>query len=93
LPHGNELHIPAEFAPTVELEWRNRGCDNLVERRKAELRRVAKSHIEAMEKKAILEIEMQSLDARTQIAASGLTSAAAQSFIAQLPTVEGSCRV
>jgi hypothetical protein len=31
---------------------------------------------------------MQCLDAQTQIAASGLTSAAAQSFIAQLPTVE-----
>jgi hypothetical protein len=84
----HELHIPAEFAPTLELEWRTRGCDNLVERRKAELRRVAKSQIEAMEKKAILEIEMQSLDAQTQIAASGLSSAASQSFIAQLPTIE-----
>ena len=83
-----ELRIPEVFAPTLALEWRHRGGDNLLERRKAELRKVATSRIEAMEKKAILEIEMQSLDAQTQIAASGLTSAAAQSFIAQLPSVE-----
>jgi hypothetical protein len=50
--------------------------------------KMAESHIEATEKKAILEIEMQSLDAQMQIVASGLSSAAAQSFITQLPTVE-----
>jgi hypothetical protein len=83
-----ELRIPENFAPTLELEWRHRGYDNQLEQRKTELRKVATSRIEAMEKKAILEIEMQSLDAQTQIAASGLTSAAARSFIAQLPTVE-----
>jgi hypothetical protein len=83
-----ELRIPENFAPTLDLQWSHRGYYNLLERRKTELRKAATSRIEAMEKKAILEIEMQSLDAQTQIAASGLTSAAAQSFIAQLPTVE-----
>ena len=83
----SELHIPEGFAPTLELEWRHRGCDSLIERRKAELRKVATTRIEAMEK-AIVEIEMQSLNAQTQVAASGLTSAAAQSFIEQSPSVE-----
>jgi hypothetical protein len=83
----SELRIPEDFGPTLELEWRHRGCDNLLDRRKAELRKVATSRIEAMEKKAIVEIEMQSLNAQ-KVAASGLTSAAAQSFIAQLPSVE-----
>jgi hypothetical protein len=82
------LRIPQNFAPTLDLQWSHRGYDNLLERRKTELRKAATSRIEAMEKKAILEIEMQSLDAQTQIAASGLTSAAAETFIAQLPTIE-----
>jgi hypothetical protein len=46
---------------------------------------VATSHVEAMENKGILDFGMQSVDAHTQIAASGVTSVAAQSFIAQLP--------
>jgi hypothetical protein len=46
---------------------------------------VATSHVEAMESKGILDFGMQSVDAHTQIAASGLTSVAAQSFIAQSP--------
>ena len=62
-----ELRIPENFAPTLELEWRHRGYDNQLEQRKTELRKVATSRIVAMEKKAVLEIEMQSLDAQTQI--------------------------
>ena len=83
-----ELRIPEAFAPTLQLIWHNRGGDNLVERRKAELRKAATARIEAMEKKAIVEIEMQSLHAQIQLAASALTSAAAQSFFEQLPAVE-----
>lgn len=79
-----ELRIPENFAPTLELEWRHRGY----ELRKAELRKAAMSRIEVMEKKAIVEIEMQSLNAQTHVAASGLTSSAAQSFIAQLPSIK-----
>ena len=81
-----ELRIPEAFAPTLGLEWRHRGGDSLVERRKAELRKTATARIEAT--KAIVEIEMHALHAQTEIAASALTSAAGQSFIAQLPTVE-----
>ena len=76
------------FALTLELELRHRGYDNQLEQRKTELRKVATSRIVAMEKKAVLEIESQILDAQTQIATSCGLSAAAQSFIAQLPTVD-----
>ena len=83
-----ELRIPEGFAPTLELVWHHRGHDNMVEQRKVELRKLATSRIEAMGRKAIIEVEMQSLNGQTQIAASGLTSAAARSFIAQLPAVK-----
>lgn len=83
-----ELGIPARFAPSLGITWHNRGYDNQVEKRKEELRRMAKAEVDAMERKAITEIELSCLKAQEQIAISGLTSDAARGFIAQLPTVD-----
>lgn len=44
-----ELGIPAEFAPDLNIYWSGRG-HNAVASRRAELRRAAKSRIEAMER-------------------------------------------
>jgi hypothetical protein len=83
-----ELGIPDCFAPSLSLEWQNRGYDNSLEKRKAELRRMARTQIEAIEVKAIVEIEMSCLQAQTEIAMSGLTTDAARQFIGRLPTIE-----
>jgi hypothetical protein len=83
-----ELGIPDQFAPSLELAWHHRGYGNLVARRRAELRTMAKSRIEAIERKAITDIEVNCLAAQEQIALAGLTSAAAQQFIEDLPGIE-----
>jgi hypothetical protein len=83
-----ELGIPDRFAPSLSLRWHNTGYDNLIDSRKAELRRMAQTHIEAIEAKARVEIEMSCLQAQTDIATAGLTSDAALGFIGRLPTIE-----
>jgi hypothetical protein len=83
-----ELGIPRQFAPSLDLHWRHRGYDNSVKDRKEELRRMAQTQIAAIERKAIVEIEMSCLKAQEQIAVAGLTSATAKQFIDRLPSVE-----
>ena len=46
-----ELGIPGRFAPSVSLNWHARGYDNLIERRKAELRRMATTQIASIERR------------------------------------------
>jgi hypothetical protein len=82
-----KLGIPKSFAPTIGMSWIGRGENALAERR-AELRRVAKSAIEAMTKSAITKIEKQSLDLRTQVVAMGLLSENAKVFLESLAPVE-----
>lgn len=82
----HELGIPAEFAPGLSFGWHGRG-HNAVSERRAELRRAAKSRIEALEREAITKIERMSLEAQTQILASGLESAAAKQFLESMPAM------
>lgn len=83
-----ELGIPRQFAPTLSLIWKARGYGNSIDRRRNELRLSAKAQVDALEAKAIVQIEMQAVEAQTQLAMAGLTSDAALSFIGQLPSVE-----
>ncbi|MGJ5049941.1 hypothetical protein ACQR09_22980 [Bradyrhizobium oligotrophicum] len=83
-----ELGIPGRFAPTLHMYWSVRGPDNLVKRRRDELRRMAESKIAAIEKKAVTEIELSCLQAQTEIAVAGLTSEAARGFIDRLPAID-----
>jgi hypothetical protein len=82
-----ELGIPAEFAPSLGMYWSGRG-HNAVASRRQELRRAAKSRIEAIEAEAIAKIERLSLEAQTEVIANGLESAAAKSFLQHMPSVE-----
>jgi hypothetical protein len=84
----NALGIPRQFAPSLTLHWHARGYNNSLDKRRAELRRAAQTQIGAMEQKAIVRIEQDSLDAQTQLAIAGLTSDAARTFLEKLPTVE-----
>jgi hypothetical protein len=82
------LGIPDRFAPNLEIRWRARGYDNLVDKRKAELRRMATTRIEAIEQKAVADIELNCLKAQEHIAFAGLTSDAARGFIEALPSID-----
>jgi hypothetical protein len=86
-----ELGIPKTFAPRVGLHWEGRG-ENALASRRAELRRVAKTAIDAMGKAAVTRIEKQSLDLRTQVVAMGLMSADAKLFLESLAPVEEAMR-
>lgn len=83
-----ELGIPTEFAPSLNLMWYGRGPGNDAERRKVELRRMAKKRIEALEASAVVKIEVASVEAQSQLAMAGLTSEGAQQFFNALPRVE-----
>jgi len=83
-----ELGIPDQFAPSLDLRWNHRGYGNALERRRNELRRMAETQVEAIERKAIVEIERSCLDAQEQLALAALTSEAAHAFIKQLPSID-----
>ncbi|MGH0287393.1 hypothetical protein [Sinorhizobium meliloti] len=83
-----ELGIPRQFAPGLSLGWRHRGWDNLIDKRRNELRLAAKAQVAALEQKAIVAIEKSSVEAQTQVAIAGLTSEAARAFISNLPAVD-----
>jgi hypothetical protein len=82
-----ELGMAKQFAPSIFLGWSGRAEATFKERRN-ELRKMAQSRIEAIERAAILEIEKASVDAQTQLALAGLTSDAARLFLEKLPTIE-----
>jgi len=81
------LGIPRTFAPRLGLDWYHRG-ENMARDRRAELRKVAQSRVEAMLCKARSEIEKVSLTAQTEIATHGLESDAARQFLENMPGLE-----
>lgn len=87
-----QLGIPKTFAPSLSVSWVGRG-ENMLAERRAELRRVAKTSIDAMVKAAVTKIEKQSLDLRTQVVSMGLLSADAKLFLESLAPVEETMRV
>lgn len=83
----DKLGIPKDFQPRLSFSWAQRG-ENAYEARRAELRRVAKAEIDAMEKVARVQIEQASVQAQTEVIANGLTSAAAIEFLRSMPAIE-----
>jgi hypothetical protein len=81
------LGIPEEFRPGLRLGWYGRG-ENADKARRAELRKVAQSRIEAMAKAARVAIETRALDGLTKLAAGVLESDAARAFLAAMPAAE-----
>jgi hypothetical protein len=84
---ADKLGIPKEFQPKISFQWLQRG-ENAYEVRRAELRRLARAEIDALEKVARVQIETQSVQAQTEVIANGLTSDAAIAFLNSLPAVE-----
>lgn len=87
-----KLGIPRQFAPTLEVVWMGRG-ENALTIRRTELRRVAKTEVDAMMKSALTKIEKQSLDLRTQVVAMGLLSSDAKLFLESLAPIEENMRM
>ena len=82
-----ELGIPKQFAPHIQFNWYGRG-ENEVAVRRAELRRAAKSEIQAMEAEAKTKIERLSLEAQTAVIANGLETDTAKEFLTKVSTVD-----
>jgi hypothetical protein len=82
-----ELGIPERFAPSMACGWYGRG-ENASKDRRAELRRVAQTRVQAIEQSAIVKIELACVEAQMQLTASGLTSEGALAFFEQMPQVE-----
>jgi len=82
-----KMGIPERFAPSLDVHWYSRG-ENAVKERRAELRKMAVTRIEAIESKAIVEIEKECLDLQTRVALAGLSSNAARQFVEGLPRIE-----
>ncbi len=81
------LGIPRQFQSQLAAYWHSRG-ENVVASRRAELRRMAKKRIEAIEATAITEIEQASVAAQTEVLRAGLTSQAAIAFVDKMPALE-----
>lgn len=84
-----DLGIPPEFAPGLSISWQGRG-QNAVGSRRQELRRMAKSKIQAMHQEAVTKIEHIALEAQTEVMSTGLQTATAKSFLAKLDPIEQS---
>ncbi|HUF75366.1 MAG TPA: hypothetical protein VMM35_03775 [Longimicrobiales bacterium] len=83
----DELGIPEKFAPDMRLEWYRRG-ENALRERRAELRTVVRTRLDALEKRAKTEIERACVETETRLIADGLTTDAAREFLASMPTPE-----
>jgi len=83
----HEIGIPKRFAPGLHLSWYERD-ENAIKQRRDELRKMAETRVEAIERKAVTEIELSCLAAQEQIALSGLTIGAARQFVEALPKIE-----
>jgi hypothetical protein len=82
----DRLGIPAEFAPKIQMGWATQGQQASKERR-ADLRRLARVHIDAQVKHACAEIERSSVLVQTDLIASGM-SEQANTFLSNMPTIE-----
>jgi hypothetical protein len=80
-----QLGIPAEFRPRLNLSWYGRG-ENALRDRRAELRTTARTRVDADAKRAKAAIEASAVDVQTELLADGLTSAAAREFLQAMPT-------
>jgi hypothetical protein len=82
-----ELGVPERFRPQLNLHWYLRG-ENGARDRRAELRAIARTRVDAMAKAAKLEVERQSVAIQTELVAGGLRTEEARAFLAAMPTAE-----
>jgi hypothetical protein len=87
LARCRELGIRDEFAPQISKpSWYSRGR-NSAEARVQELRKIAKTRIDADLRAVMVEVEHRSLEVQTELIAGALTSDEAQRFLERMPLV------
>ena len=84
---NRELGIPEWAAPRISWGWQDQNQQATKERR-AELRRLAATQMDAMIKAAKSKVDEASLAIQTELHANGLTSEAAKAFLEKMPTPE-----
>lgn len=77
-----------EFRPGLSLGWYSRG-ENADADRRAELRKLGERRIDEAAKRALAEVTAWEASAATDLVARGLTTAAAEEWLAAMPTAEG----
>lgn len=82
-----EHGIPEKLRPQLGLSWYDRG-ESASKARRDELRKVARSRIEASRKAAVMAIGAKEAELLTVVIAGGLASEEARSFLESIPTVE-----
>jgi hypothetical protein len=82
-----QLGIEKELGPTIVVGWSGRG-ENAFAGRRAELRKVAYSEIEANAKSAKVQIDRVEATLLEKIAARGLRTDDARQFLTSIPTIE-----
>jgi hypothetical protein len=81
------LGVPRSFRPGLTISWHGRG-ENMLRERRVELRAVAKAEVKAMMAGAVMKVEREALDLRTQVVSLGLVTEEAQAFLQTLKPVE-----
>jgi hypothetical protein len=79
-----EEGVRPEFAPSVDLRWYGRG-QNMEKERRAELRRVAETRIEALEQKAREEIELRSVEFQARLLGGVLETDSGHALLEAMP--------
>ncbi len=82
-----ELGIPKAFQPSITASWYGRN-ESAVLSRRVELRRMAKTQIDAVEHAAKVKIEMVSVQAQTEILSNAMSSPSAIEFLNSLPPID-----
>ena len=82
-----DLGIPEEFMPGIACYWHGRGVNGSTQRR-AELRRVAQTRLEAEAKRAKVAIDTWAVEAHTELVAGALESGEARRFFDAMPTLQ-----
>jgi len=82
-----ERGIPEDWHPGLMTGWRPRG-ENAMKERRDELRKVAVSRVEALERAAVAAIERRSVEAETALVSAGLRSSDARALLGAMPSVD-----
>jgi hypothetical protein len=82
-----QLGIPKKFRPRLRIAWSERG-ENSCPYRRAELRKVAETQIQAMIQQAKVQIAREEVEQLRQLTAHGLESPQAVAFLGKMPHAE-----
>ena len=82
------LGIPPEHAPKVQMAWQSRSSEFADPKRRAELRKLAETRLDARRKRATAEIDRRVLDAEAELRSGTLESAEARAFAEGMPSAD-----